>query len=115
MGSDEALALLDQINEKQLLPELIVQLNKDADLSGAKLQIEPTNQLEELIIRLYGFLVQLMTHDFGTYLNFLYRVDIPEHKLREINEIEPKRIAEKVSILVLKREWQKVALRNKIQ
>ena len=67
MESKEALSLIEQINAKQLLPELINQLNKDADLSGPDLRINPAVQIEALIKQVYNFLVRLMTNDFGAY------------------------------------------------
>lgn len=115
MKSKDGLALLGQIQTEQLLFELIDQFNKDADLSGIAHQIKKTMDIPGLLSQVHHFLVQLMTNDFRAYLNFLYRVDVPEQKLRGINDTDPKRIAEKVAILVLQREWLKVSFRNKIR
>lgn len=113
MRTKDELALLHELEAEKLLPNLVRQLNKDADLSGAGFKFEESVKAEQLVLQLYDFLLHFMTNDFRNYLSFLYRVDISENSLREIKEIEPKSIAEKVTFLVLKREWQKVSFRNK--
>ena len=115
MGDRDAIQLIDEIKSQQLLHELVVQLNKDADLSGLEVNFSSSSTPEKLVKQLYNVLVDLMTNDFRAYLNFLYRIDLSEQKLKSIPETEPKQIAEIVTFLVLKREWQKVAFRNKSQ
>ncbi len=109
------IALFEQIESAQLLGSLIRQLNKDANLSGLDFHCNESTSPDDLVNQVYDLLVHLMTVDFKTYLNFLYRIDISEHTLRAISDTDPKRIAEKVTILVLKREWQKVSFRNRSQ
>lgn len=115
MQGNAGLTLLNQIQSKQLIAELIQQINKDASLSGTDQRIQHTSDITQLLRQVHGFLVHLMNHDFGAYLNFLYRADVPEEKVRGIDETDPVYIADKVLILVLQREWKKVSLRNKIQ
>ncbi len=109
------IALFEQIESAQLLGSLIRQLNKDANLSGLDFHCNESTSPDDLVNQVYDLLVHLMTVDFKTYLNFLYRIDISEPTLRDISDTDPKRIAEKVTILVLKREWQKVSFRNRSQ
>ena len=115
MGDRDVIQLIDEINSQQLLRELVEQLNKDTDLSGVEVKFNSTITAEKLVKQLYNVLVDLMNNDFRTYLNFLYRIDLSEQKLKSIPETEPKQIAKIVTLLVLKREWQKVAFRNKSQ
>ena len=115
MESPGEIALIEQIESHDLLKNLIQQITKDADLAGAMFVCDKDISAKELVLEMYVFLFQLMTADFGTYLNFLYRVDIPEKTLKSITETEPELIAKHVSLLVLKREWQKVWFRNKSQ
>ena len=115
MDSPREIALIEQIESHDLLENLIQQITKDADLAGAMFVCDKDISAKELIRKMYIFLFELMTADFGTYLNFLYRVDIPEKTLKSITETEPKLIAKHVTLLVLKREWQKVWFRNKTQ
>jgi len=115
MGDSGAIQLINEIKSQELLHELVVQLNKDADLSGLEVNFATSITTERLVKQLYDLLVDVMTNDFRTYLNFLYRIDLSEQKVKSIPETEVKQIAEKVTFLVLKREWQKVAFRNKSQ
>ena len=115
MGSSEEVLLLKQIESHDLLGNLIQQINKDADLAGVSFICDKSISAKELVPKIYAFLFQLITTDFGAYLNFLYRVDIPERVLKSIPEIEPELIAKKVTFMVLQREWQKVWFRNKNQ
>lgn len=115
MGDRDVIQLIDEIKSQQLLQELVVQLNKDADLSGLEVIFDTSITAERLVKQLYHALVDVMTNDFQTYLNFLYRIDLSEQKVRSIPETEVKEIAEKVTLLILKREWQKIAFRNKSQ
>lgn len=115
MESPGEIALIKQIESYDLLENLIQQITKDADLAGAMFVCDKDISVKELVPKVYVFLFELMTADFGTYLNFLYRVDIPEKTLKSITETEPKLIANHVTLLVLKRELQKVWFRNKTQ
>lgn len=115
MESSEELILLKQIESHDLLGNLIQQIAKDADLAGAIFDCDKDISAKELVHKMYVFLFQLITKDFGTYLNFLYRVDIPEKAIKSITEIEPELIVQEVTIMVLQREWQKVWFRNKNQ
>ena len=115
METNPALVFLEQIVSEQLLSNLIQQINKDARLSGIEAKFETTLSPKQLAIQLSELLYQLISSDFGSYLNFLYRIDIPEKTLRSIQETAPKLIVKQVTVLVLKREWQKVTFKNKSQ
>ena len=115
MGEKKAIQLIDQIKSPELVQDLIVQLNKDANLSGLDVHFATSSTSEKLVKELNDVLVNLMTDDFRNYLNFLYRIDLSEQNVKSIQETEPKQIAKIVTLLVLKREWQKVAFRNKSQ
>ncbi len=115
METKPVLALLEQIESQQLLSSVIEQLNKDANLSGLETRIDTMLTPKELAIHVYNLLFQLITSDFGAYLNFLYRIDISEKALRSIKDTEQTQIVKQVTLLVLQREWQKVSLRNRIQ
>ena len=115
MGSKEELVLLKQIESYDLLGKLIQQVHKDADLAGASFICEQGISAKEFISEIYSFLFKFKNTDFGTYLNFLYRVDIPESALKSITEIEAELIVKEVTNHVLQRECQKVWFRNKNQ
>lgn len=110
---EESIALLRQIESQDLIRSLIVQLNKDAKLSGLALELSENLPPKEIIAQLYETLTKLIMNDFDGYLNFLYRVDLSEQVMRSIQTTVPEKIAEHATLLVLKREWQKVFFRNK--
>lgn len=115
MQNKKAIQLIDQIKSEELLHELIMQLNKDADLTGLDVHFDISSTPKNLLKELYDILLNLMTQDFQSYLNFLYRIDVSEKSLRSMPETDPKQIAATVTLMVLKREWQKVSFRNKIR
>jgi len=98
---------------KDLLIKLIQQLNKDYDLIGVNKSFEEHLSIQELIYQLNSNIEYLIKNDFNAYLNLLYRIDIPESKVKNIGEIETEKIAHKVTSLVLIREWQKVWFKSK--
>lgn len=110
---EESIALLRQIESQDLIRSLIIQLNKDAKLSGLSFELSENLQPKEIIAQLYQNLLKLITNDFDGYLNLLYRVDLSEQVMRSIQTTVPEKIAEHATLLVLKREWQKVFFRNK--
>lgn len=111
--SNQGLSLLQMISTQGLLGALVQQLTKDARQAGLSFYCDEHASAEKLVQHTYEFLLHLILQDFGSYLNFLYRVDVPEQQLLSLTVTEPKQIARQVSILVLKREWQKVSFRNK--
>ena len=115
MKANAEIALLEEIESQNLLKNLIQQIRKDADLAGATFKCDTDISAKQLIQKIYNFLLELMKNDFGTYLNFLYRVDLSEKTLHSIPETDPNLITKQVTIMVLKREWQKVWFRNKNQ
>ena len=115
MKSEAEIALINKLESLNLISSLIQQIKKDAQLSGLDFQCSANISAKELVNVVYEFLLNLIINDFGAYLNFLYRVDISEKDLKSIHQIQPKEIAKEVTILLLKREWQKVYLRSKNQ
>ena len=115
MKGNAEVALLEEIQSLDLLENLIQQIRKDADLAGAIFNCETDVSVKQLIVKIYDFILKLITTDFGTYLNFLYRVDLSEKTLLSITDTDPKLITKQVTFMVLKREWQKVWFRNKTQ
>ena len=104
---------MEQIAQKQLLNELVRQLNKDAHLSGTDLSLSETATPQEIVQQLYAFLQRLVRRDHDAYLNLLYRVDIPESHAAWSANTHADDILKDVTLRILKREWQKVWFRNK--
>lgn len=62
-----------------------------------------------LISQLQGSINKLINSNYSEYLNLMYRIDVSENKLNEIDTSDVK----KITYLILKREWQKVCIRSK--
>ena len=99
--------IFQEENNKELLIKLIHQLNKDFNITGIDKGFEEDISINELISQLNTLVENLMKNDFQTYVNLLYRVDVSESKMRQIDDIEMEKIAQKVTSLILIREWQK--------
>lgn len=109
---NKSLALLSEVNRVNLLPELIAQLNKDAGLSGLELNLGSTLEPGEIVNALSEFIAALMERDFNAYLNFLYRVDLPEQAMRIHEGQKMEQVIQDSTLKVLSREWQKVWFKN---
>ena len=114
LSEQNSLELLQKVEVERLYQNLIKQLNKDFQLSNLsehfELSITPV-QLKETLSKI---LVRLITNHYDDYLNFLYRVDVPENDLLTIKSNELPKIVEQISFLVLKREYQKVWFKNRL-
>lgn len=106
--------LLTKIEAENLYHNLILQLNKDFQLSNLnenfELKITPT-QLKEKLSKL---ILKLLTTSYDDYLNFLYRVDVPEKELLTVKSNNLEATVNKITFLILKREYQKVWFKNKL-
>jgi hypothetical protein len=105
--------LLQIITNLGLYRKLVQQLQKDFQLSGINIELNQSITPDELTGILSDNIKKLMESNFDTYLQLLYRVDIAEDSMRS-NQVEPvEELAEKATLSILQREWQKVYFRNK--
>jgi len=104
---------LSTISNQDLYIKLIEQLNKDFQMAGIDVSFSEKSQPIELIGSIQKTIVNLMSHQFTDYLNLLYRIDIPEQDLKNTTTIDIETLSKQVAFLILKREWQKVYIRNK--
>jgi len=109
------LQLLAKAEAQGLQEELVRQLNKDMSMSGVEASIEEGLEAEEIVSRLKNILKELIRDDFQGYLNLLYRVDVPQSRMVASPETDFTQYVERSTYELLKREWQKVWIRNKIQ
>ncbi|WP_298473789.1 hypothetical protein [uncultured Maribacter sp.] len=102
----------EAISEK-LYINLVEQIKKDFILANIDLEIslkvEPINLIELLHEKIYVLILE----KFDKYLNLLYVVDVPEKAFKEIKVTDAVDIAEQVCFLIIKRELQKVRLKEK--
>jgi hypothetical protein len=109
----DALQSLSKLEQMEMLKKLIMQLNKDLSLSGIDTQFDISWNPESLISNLTKIIATLLEKDYQKFMNFLYRIDIPEKKLGNIVTSDFSEAVNEIVLMVLKKEWQKVWFRNR--
>ena len=108
--------LLSNAKKVGLFENLVAQLLKDFNLANIPIDLEMSRESQqispqELKSVLHEKIYRLIMEKFTDYLNLLYIVDVPEKAFKEIQLTDVVEIAEQVTFLVLKREYQKVWLK----
>ncbi len=112
---DKELQLFSKPESKGLKEELIRQLNKDLSMSGIDASIAEELSPGEVVDSLKDILQGLVRDDFQGFLNLLYRVDVSQYKMRRSDESTFSDYIDRSAYELLKREWQKVWIRNRIR
>lgn len=105
--------LLAEASADNLYLQLVEQLNKDFNLANEAVDFPKSTTPEELKIQLHEKIYRLIQYKFAEYLNLLYIIDVAEDEVKKLDGSDLVQLAEQISFLVLKREWQKVWFRNK--
>ena len=105
-------ALLDQAQSETLYLSLIEQINKDFNLANEGIDFPLSISPDELKIQVHEKIYRMIQYKFAEYLNLLYIIDVSEIEIKKLDGSDLVILAEQVSFLVLKREWQKVWFRN---
>ena len=105
--------LLSEATTEKLYLKLIEQINKDFNLANEAIDFPMSTSPEELKIQLHEKVYRLIQYKFAEYLNLLYIIDVPENEIKSLDGSDLIALAEQVSFLILKREWQKVWFRNR--
>jgi hypothetical protein len=104
--------LLADAESGNLYLSLIEQINKDFNLANEGIDFPMSISPEELKIQLHEKIYRMIQYKFAEYLNLLYIIDVSEIEIKKLDGSDLVILAEQVSFLVLKREWQKVWFRN---
>jgi hypothetical protein len=96
----------------QLYSKLINQLNKDFLFANIDLDFDEDILPTSLKYLLHETIFKLIQEKFSDFLNLLYIIDVPERQVKELDGSDTLKLAEAISFLILKREWQKVWFRN---
>jgi hypothetical protein len=104
--------LLADAESGNLYLNLIEQINKDFNLANEGIDFPLSISPEELKIQLHEKIYRMIQYKFAEYLNLLYIIDVSESEIKKLDGSDLVILAEQVSFLVLKREWQKVWFRN---
>ena len=105
--------LLQNAQEGQLYAKLVVQLKKDFGLANIPIDLANNVSPNNLRAFLQEKIYYLILEKFTEYLNLMYVIDVPERAFKQIQVTDVVEVAEQVSFLVLKRELQKVWLKEK--
>ena len=106
-------ALLQNAQEGQLYAKLVVQLKKDFGLANISVDLADNVDPKDLQTFLHEKIYYLILEKFTDYLNLMYVIDVPERAFKQIQGTDVVEVAEQVSFLVLRRELQKVWLKEK--
>jgi len=105
--------LFSEAENENLYLKLIEQINKDFNLANEGIDFPMSISPAELKIQLHEKIYRLIQYKFAEYLNLLYIIDVSEDEVKRMDGSDLVILAEQVSFLILKREWQKVWFRNK--
>ena len=108
---ENSLSLLEGATAKMLYKALILQLSKDFTRANISSSFDVEMVPEELITALKERLYLLLMENFEDYLNLMYLVDVPESAFKNLELTDAVEVAEQLSFLILRREWQKVWLK----
>jgi len=114
-NGQSVLVLLKEIKEVSLYQKLIIQLNKDFQLAGLSYHQKITIFPKELVNSMHIIIYKLLSNQFEEFLKLLYIIDVSESEIRKINQPNAKILSEKITYIIIKREWQKVYFRNKFK
>jgi hypothetical protein len=105
-------ALVTLVLDAGLYKNLLDQLIKDFELSGLSFDINLSISPTELVMFLNNKLELLLQNHFDSYMQLLYRVDIPEHSIQDDGIQDMSKVAQNATFIILQREWQKVYFKN---
>lgn len=114
LPTQNSLEFLNIVESENLFQNLILQLNKDFQLSNLSESFELSNTPIQLKEQLSKIIVKLLTKNYDDYLNFLYRVDVPEKELLTVKGTNFEATINQITFLILKREYQKVWFKNRL-
>lgn len=101
--------ILDVTPNDDIYQKLIEQLDKDFRFTGISYdfnEIEPKYLMNALV----DVVEHLLSKEYATFLNLLYRIDIPESKVKPLDGYT---LEQSIAILIVQRQWLKIQLRMK--
>jgi hypothetical protein len=106
----------EQLNAEQQLARLTIeQIKKDFLTNGLEVQLQTSEQpnYQEICAALEDVLNWLFENDSHKLMQLLYRIDLPEAKLNEaLGNAMEQAVSETLAALIVKREAQKVIIRQ---
>lgn len=109
----DSTALFQMAQKEQLYQKLVAQLQKDFSLANVDIDLLPDIAPAELKKLLHEKLYYLILEKFAEYLNLMYVIDVPEKAFKDMQLTDVVEVSEQATLLVLKRELQKVWLKTR--
>lgn len=106
-------ALLQASIQEELYEKLVAQISKDFALANIAIDLPFNVTPKNLKTILHQKVYRLIMDRFSEYLNLLYIIDVSEKTIKAIQATDTIEIADQVSFLILKREFQKVWFKKK--
>ncbi|MDP1746581.1 MAG: hypothetical protein Q8L90_13465 [Bacteroidota bacterium] len=103
------------INRLDLIKDTANQIIKDFDMFGLEIKFSGNafNAYEELFEQIEPHIDQLITSNQQKFMSILYRIDLSDEQIKKaVNENSSEPFSAIVSDLIIKRELQKVVIRN---
>lgn len=100
--------LLKMAHDENLYKKLLAQLKKDFELANIDVRISNATDSKDLQTLIHEKIYYLILEKFNEYLHFLYMVDVRESAFKNIHMTDVVEVADQMTFLVLKREFQKV-------
>jgi hypothetical protein len=95
--------------------ETIQQIQRDFQRNGLEINLPetPPPTFEQLCERLAELVDWLLQRDHSRFMQLLYRIDLNEQQIRQALDLNQEQsIAERLAVLIVRREAQKVLLRR---
>lgn len=103
------------INRLDLIKDTANQIIKDFDMFGLEIKFSGNafNAYEELFEQIEPHIDLLITSNQQKFMSILYRIDLSDEQIKKaVNENSSEPFSAIVSDLIIKRELQKVVIRN---
>ena len=107
--------LSQYFNRIDLIKDAANQIIKDFDMFGLEIKFSGNafNAYEELFEQIEPHINQLINSNQQKFMSILYRIDLSDEQIkRAVNENSSEPFSAIVSDLIIKRELQKVVIRN---
>lgn len=106
-------SVLKYTQNQGLYNALVAQVNRDFTRVNLELALGQNPQPKKLQTVIREKIYLLLMERFSEYLNVMYAVDIPERAFKDLKITDTVDVADQVTFLILKRELQKVELKEK--
>ncbi|WP_258098757.1 hypothetical protein [Marinoscillum pacificum] len=99
------------MSEKKIIAISRELIQKDFGLEE-KIILDDENNEEQLISHLIKVVKYLLDHDFERLLNIMYRIDLPENRVKNVlSTSSPQNLDRELSVMILDREKSKATTR----